>query len=461
MAIGFMDASLLRRGESGGFIRAIAYCHGRDLIDPRTGSRHDFSGHDDVDRVFVVAPSGAAAWASDAGEVAVRFERAARQYNAQLGRRLWAAIPNELSVAGQDRVADRFAAAIVETWGVVAVGAIHGRRKLSRRGNRNIHLHLNVTNKRPEGEGFSTVIRSMNNFTLFKEWRQLWELVVNEELAREGFAARIDMRSYEERGHNLEPQIHEGDAALREFERTGYSAKIEHNKGVRQRNAQRLAPAKPNGVLQAAMAARPAATAKPRVMRLRKRDADTGSSLQRSPTPLVLSSNEDHGVERTPTIETPIDAVALPPGAIVDAPSPSSALATLVEASAAFLRERRRRKAEERDARARAALVDLRRHVRPLAYAPYGFVDLESAEPSDPVHRHRYRAIADAKVMLKAEFARNRERELQHQSDELAARLGEEQRRRRDLEQQVGREGAGAGLAIDRVAQRHRDGPGR
>lgn len=72
-----------------------------------------------------------------------------------------------------------------------------------------------------------------------KSWRQAWAETVNRYLKATGSSARIDHRSYKERGIDLMPTIHEGSAARRIEARGGVSYRCEQNRLIRAANEQR------------------------------------------------------------------------------------------------------------------------------------------------------------------------------------------------------------------------------
>jgi len=510
MAIGYQRAGLLRRGDSGGFIGAVAYCHGLELTDDRTGLTYDYSDHQDVDRRFVMAPEGAPCWATDAFEVARRFEKAARQYNAQMGRRVVAAIPNELSATGQDRVVERFTQAIVDEWGVVAVGAIHGRRNLSKRGRKNTHLHLNLTNKAPVGESFSTVIRAMNKFDLFKNWRTLWEHIVNEELAREGFEARIDIRSYADRGIDLEPQLHEGEIEWAKFERTGHSDVIAHNEGVKRRNADRAA-AKANEILQAravkaellrtidkppvaletttvrepssnairVLAARgpivpPITQPKPTLATMSQSLPDTSSEAINQAQALITampstpngpSAQADDGRGRERTLWSPFATAAEAAKAIAKtvvegAAAAATSTALMIDGAVDASRDRKRRRAAAKAQRAQESLPVLRSIEHAVRFdrkSQVPYLDYAEIPDNHPVRDLSLRTITNGLRLLRAEQAEARQAAERYRQIESAAIMKSAARNARQ------------GYAIDpsdvqfvkRSPRDERDGPGR
>lgn len=72
-------------------------------------------------------------------------------------------------------------------------------------------------------------------------WRQLWAVMANICLAAHGHATRIDHRSYAERGITLEPQNKVGANAARRAAHGEPSERIDENRAIARRNAERPA----------------------------------------------------------------------------------------------------------------------------------------------------------------------------------------------------------------------------
>lgn len=68
-------------------------------------------------------------------------------------------------------------------------------------------------------DGFGAKVRDWNATALLQQWRERWAEHVNDRLASLGIAARIDHRSYDAQGIDLEPQHKIGAAGARRFER--------------------------------------------------------------------------------------------------------------------------------------------------------------------------------------------------------------------------------------------------
>src|SRR3546814_12643069 len=89
-------------------------------------------------------------------------------------------------------------------------------------------------------QGFGAKERDWNRTELVEEWRERWADHDNARLAELDIDARIDHRSYEAQGIDLEPQDKIGPAAACMGERGLESERIEDQRAVAQRNGERI-----------------------------------------------------------------------------------------------------------------------------------------------------------------------------------------------------------------------------
>jgi Ti-type conjugative transfer relaxase TraA len=89
-------------------------------------------------------------------------------------------------------------------------------------------------------EGFGAKVRDWNRTNQVEQWRERWAIHVNARLAELDIDARIDHRSLEAQGIDLEPQDKIGPAASRMGERGLESERIEDHRAVASRNGERI-----------------------------------------------------------------------------------------------------------------------------------------------------------------------------------------------------------------------------
>jgi len=102
------------------------------------------------------------------------------------------------------------------------------------------HAHVMLAMREVNEQGFGAKERDWNRTELVEQWRERWAEHVNSRLAELDIDARIDHRSLEAQGIDLEPQDKIGPAAQRMGERGLESERIEDHREIAQRNGERI-----------------------------------------------------------------------------------------------------------------------------------------------------------------------------------------------------------------------------
>jgi len=203
-------------------VAAAAYRLGERLHDERYQTVHDYTRRRGVESTFTVAPVDAPSWAHEPESLWNAAERTETRKNSTLAREVELALPSMLEPADRQRIAERFAAELVERYNVAASVAIHNP---GRHGDdRNYHAHILFTTREMTAEGLGKKTRILDDRkTGPQEVTKLRELaaeIINEHLAAANADIRVDHRSFRERGIDKEPTTHLGPAAS-EMERRG------------------------------------------------------------------------------------------------------------------------------------------------------------------------------------------------------------------------------------------------
>ncbi len=165
-------------------------------------------------------------------------ERIERRRDAVLTREIEIALPRELPQAEaialvRDFVREQFVAR-----GMVADLNVHWG--IASDGEAQPHAHLLLTLRAAGEDGFGLKHRDWNDKALLRAWRERWAVLANERLAEAGHDARIDHRSYAERGLGLEPQNKIGPAGARRALREEDAERAAEHRAIARRNGARL-----------------------------------------------------------------------------------------------------------------------------------------------------------------------------------------------------------------------------
>lgn len=200
MAIYRFSGQIISRSTGRSAVFAAAYRAGERLRDERLGLTISYERKRGIEHKEILAPEGAPAWVFDRETLWNRVEASEKLANSQVAREIQLALPAELSQEGQLTLAREFIREQFVARGMVADFAIH------REHDDNPHVHVMLTMRDLGPDGFRNKNTCWNAPTLFETWREKWAEHLNLALAREGIQQRVDHRSYEAQGIDLEPQ---------------------------------------------------------------------------------------------------------------------------------------------------------------------------------------------------------------------------------------------------------------
>lgn len=213
MAIYHFSAKVIGRGTGRSAVAAAAYRSASRLEDERLGRHHDFTNKAGVVHSEVMLPEGSPERLRDRGTLWNEVEATEKRKDAQLAREVEFAIPREMTKEQGISLARDFVQREFVTRGMVADLNVHW--DIGADGEAKPHAHVMLTLREIDGEGFGAKVREWNATALLQHWRTAWADHVNARCAALGIDARIDHRSYEHQGIDLEPQHKIGAAGAR------------------------------------------------------------------------------------------------------------------------------------------------------------------------------------------------------------------------------------------------------
>ncbi|MFZ5748736.1 MAG: Ti-type conjugative transfer relaxase TraA [Pseudomonadota bacterium] len=213
MAIYHFSVKVISRAAGSSALASAAYRSASRLHDQRLDRHHDFSNKAGVVHSEVMLPDGAPEHLSDREKLWNAVEVAELRKDAQLSREIEFAIPRELSPEMGIDLAREFVRHEFVERGMIADLNVHW--DFAADGEPKPHAHVMLTMREVGEDGFGKKNRDWNRTDLLEKWRERWSEHVNERLAELDIDARIDHRSLEAQGINLEPQHKIGQAASR------------------------------------------------------------------------------------------------------------------------------------------------------------------------------------------------------------------------------------------------------
>lgn len=313
MALYHFNVGQVSRGKGQSVVACAAYRSGERLHDSYYDERPDYERKGGVIRSEILLPDHAPRRLADRETLWNEVEKVERHPKAQLAYSFDVALQNELSQEENYALAREFVLENFVARGMIADLAFHDPDR-GENGIQNPHFHvlcpirpLNADgswgNKQrrewvldengervPDGHGdfkFNAVpTTDWGSAETLLEWRKNWSDLVNKKFEEKKISERIDHRSYEARGIDLIPTIHEGPA-VHSMEKKG----IRTDKGSWNRLIRRI-----NSLLQSIKdVISKAAAALQEYDRLRQeeRENERESSHERRTLYAVLSSYYD------------------------------------------------------------------------------------------------------------------------------------------------------------------------
>jgi Ti-type conjugative transfer relaxase TraA len=213
MAIYHFSAKIVSRANGSSALASAAYRSASRLHDQRLDRHHDFSNKAGVVHSEVMLPEDAPEHLADREKLWNAVEAAELRKDAQLSREVEFAIPRELTREQGVELAREFVRAEFVDRGMI--GDLNVHWDVAADGEPKPHAHVMLTLRDVDENGFGKKNRDWNRTDLLEEWRERWAEHVNQRLAELDIDGRIDHRSLEAQGIDLEPQHKIGPAAAR------------------------------------------------------------------------------------------------------------------------------------------------------------------------------------------------------------------------------------------------------
>ena len=238
MAIYHFSAKMISRANGSSALAAAAYRSASRLRDERLDRAHDFSNKAGVVHSEVMLPDGAPEHLRDRERLWNEVEAVEIRKDAQLAREVEFALPRELDQAEGIRLAHEFVKAEFVDRGMIADLNVHW--DIGTDGMAKPHAHVMLTTRSVGEHGFGPKVRDWNRTDLLERWRESWGEHVNRRLAELDIDARVDHRSFERQGIDLEPQHKIGPAASRRPGQGLESERLDEHVEIARSNGDRI-----------------------------------------------------------------------------------------------------------------------------------------------------------------------------------------------------------------------------
>lgn len=206
IAIYHFHVKMVSRGKGKSAVGKAAYISGEKIKNEFDGLTHDYRKKKEIVHKEILLPCNAPQKFKKRSVFWNAVEKSETRKNSQTARDIDAALPVELSRHEQIDLVRNFCNQCFVSSGMCVDFAIHDK------GDGNPHVHILLTTRHVDENGFTAKDRSWNDRDLLKLWRERWADWCNHKLYSVS-DERIDHRSYAEQGIEKIPQLHLGAAA--------------------------------------------------------------------------------------------------------------------------------------------------------------------------------------------------------------------------------------------------------
>jgi Ti-type conjugative transfer relaxase TraA len=243
MAIYHFSGTIISRSQGRSAVACAAYRAGEELFDERYDKTRDYTKKKDVAYTEVLLPAHAPDWMKDRETLWNFVEKGERRKDAQLSREFNFALPRELTLEQNIELAKDFVTQEFVSKGMVTDLCIHNDKMPD--GERQPHAHVMLTMRAVTPDGFGQKVREWNAKQNLLEWREAFAEVSNKHLFLHEHDIRIDHRTLEAQGIDLEPQYKIGASVA-----SARMARLLDHQRIAQENGEKLI-ADPNIALNA------------------------------------------------------------------------------------------------------------------------------------------------------------------------------------------------------------------
>jgi Ti-type conjugative transfer relaxase TraA len=233
VAIYHFSGSVLSRSKGKSAIASAAYRAGEKLHDERQEKTFDYGRKQDIAHKEIMLPEGAPEWMKDREKLWNAVEAAENRKDSQLAREFNFALPREFTKEQNIELAREFVQNEFVAKGMIADLCIHDGK--GKDGEEQPHAHVMLTMREVTEEGFGLKERSWNAKENLLQWREAWAECANKYLALNDIDQRIDHKTLEGQGIDLEPQKKIGPDILR-----AYEARVEEHRQIAKENGEKI-----------------------------------------------------------------------------------------------------------------------------------------------------------------------------------------------------------------------------
>lgn len=233
MPIYHLSTKPISRSKGQSAIACAAYRAADKLMDEKYGVLHDYTRKGGVAYSEILMPENTPEWMSNREKLWNHVETIEMRKDSRLARELEISLPRELSLEQNVSLIKEFVQQQFVSKGIIADFSVHVEKASD--GETQPHVHVMLTTREILNGEFGKKITLLDKKESLLEWRKEWADCANKHLAINGHDLRIDHRSLQDQGIDLEPQKKIGVSSS--FYRN--DSRLEHD-DIARRNGEKL-----------------------------------------------------------------------------------------------------------------------------------------------------------------------------------------------------------------------------
>ena len=231
MAICHFSYKMFTRSKGHSAVGKAAYRSAEKLYDQRLDKTFDYSNKSDLLYKEIMLSKSAPEKFLNREILWNEVEASEKRKDSQLAREIEVSLPKELTEEQNIKLAKEYVKNQFISLGMIADLCIHKGH-----GRDQPHAHIMLTTREVSEKGFGKKVVEWDKQPILYNWREEWANYTNKHLAKAGLDIKIDHRSNNERGIDLEPQnkIGPNDGRAR------YSDKVLEHEDIARRNGDKI-----------------------------------------------------------------------------------------------------------------------------------------------------------------------------------------------------------------------------
>ena len=242
MAVFHFAAQVISAAENRSVVAAAAYRHAAKMEREADGRSHNYQAKSGVEHEEITLPPGAPEWVVERylsepvkeaserlwNDIEARENQHSRRATAALAKEIEFSLPVEMTRDEQIELARSFVVQALAARGHTCDWVLHHAAE------DNPHIHVMYTERElsSEPDCWGNKIRVANRRQQLLELRAEWAMAANRHLALGGYEARIDHRSHEDRGLEVDPGVHRGSMPSDPDDYVAWQARVGENAAI-------------------------------------------------------------------------------------------------------------------------------------------------------------------------------------------------------------------------------------